>query len=111
MNTDQLHFTENEPRHPESVCSRPCAYYESRHLVDGEPCCWTCVACTSYQYLPTPFECVDCPLGSTPSSNLTTCLPLPEHYLRYDSTAAIVAMVAAGFGAVVTIYTVVMFIR
>lgn len=111
MDMDKLRFTANELTHPMSRCSLPCAYYESKHHIDGDPCCWKCSPCTRYQYLPTVAECTECPQGSLPSANLTTCLPIPELYLNYRSPLAKIVMTLASLGIIFTIYTVIMFVR
>lgn len=106
-----LQFTLNQSAHPESICSRPCAFNQARHNIEGDQCCWTCVTCSKYQYLPTPLECVLCPLGSLPSAQLRSCLPIPEKYLTNDNYAVIVAKTFAGLGEVVTIFIICLFIK
>ncbi len=53
MDMDRLMFTYENPKHPESYCSRMCSKKEAQMYVDETKCCWTCVPCTEFQYLPT----------------------------------------------------------
>ncbi len=67
--------------------------------------------CAPYQHLPSPEECVECPNGSLPSPDLTTCVEIPEEYLSFDSGIGIAAMTLAVLGAVVTLYVMWVFYR
>ena len=111
MDMDKLQFTLNETKHPDSVCSHPCHSNQAQRFMEGDKCCWTCVTCTKYQYLPTPYECVSCKLGSKPSWDLKTCVSMPEEYLRYHNGIAIAAMSVAALGIIVTMYIMSVFVR
>jgi hypothetical protein len=77
-----MKFRWEEPKHPESVCSRPCRKGEAHHMIDGSACCWTCSPCHLFQYLPTKYACVDCPSGTIPSFDRQSCVEIPIIYLR-----------------------------
>ncbi|ELT99213.1 hypothetical protein CAPTEDRAFT_202413 [Capitella teleta] len=108
---DLLQFTANETTHPSSFCSPPCAEDEAQIFVEGDHCCWTCTACTGYQFLNTPHECAMCPEGTKPSPDRKACLSIPEQYLHYDSGIAIAAMSVAGLGILVTLWIITVFVR
>uniref|UniRef100_A0A8W8JRJ7 G-protein coupled receptors family 3 profile domain-containing protein n=1 Tax=Magallana gigas TaxID=29159 RepID=A0A8W8JRJ7_MAGGI len=97
-----LKYRWEEPKHPESVCSRPCHRGEAHHMIDGSACCWTCSPCHIYQYLPTKYACVDCPLGTIPSYDRQSCVEIVIVYLRYTDAIAIVAMTFASLGIIAT---------
>ena len=111
MNMSQLMFTYDEPKHPRSVCSDPCSENEALDFVDDTHCCWSCIPCGEYQYLPNKHACVDCAPGTRPSEDLSECLDIPQQYLSYDSGIAIAAMIAASAGVVVTLYVIFVFIK
>ena len=111
MNMSQVQFTSSLTSHPPSVCSRPCALNEARRQLEGDSCCWTCVPCSTYEYLPTPFECILCPLGSRSADDLLSCAPIPEEFLRYDNPASVVSASLAGLGILFTVYIIGLFIR
>ena len=109
---ERLQFHMNATHHPTSICSVPCDYNQAQMFSGkGDKCCWNCVACSKYQYLPTRHECIDCGLGSVPSEDLKLCVAIPQEYLTYDSTIAIVAMSVAGMGVVITVYVIYVFFK
>ncbi|XP_062575063.1 metabotropic glutamate receptor 3-like [Saccostrea cucullata] len=105
-----MKFRWEEPEHPESVCSRPCQKAEAHHMIDGSACCWTCSPCHLFQYLPTKYACVDCPLGTIPSFDRQHCVQIPIVYLRYTDAIALVAMTFASLGIIATAVVMVIFI-
>ena len=112
MDMEKLQFHMNHTLYPDSLCSLPCQFNEAQMFSGkGVLCCWNCVPCGTYQYLPTRHECVDCPLGTLPSDDLLSCVPIPEEYLTYDSTIAIVAMTVASLGFVAAVYTIYIFVK
>ena len=104
-------FTLSDPKHPSSMCGRTCLNNEAQDFVDDTHCCWSCIPCTTFQYLPTPYACVDCPMGTKPRRDLKTCIPISLEYLSYDSYIAIGAMIIAAIGFVVTSYVIYVFIK
>ncbi|XP_061197748.1 metabotropic glutamate receptor-like [Saccostrea echinata] len=105
-----MKFRWEEPKHPESVCSRPCQKGEAHHMIDGSACCWTCSPCHLFQYLPTKYACVDCPSGTIPSFDRQHCVEIPIIYLRYTDAIALVAMAFASLGIIATAVVMVIFI-
>ena len=107
----ELTFTSNEPRHPESMCSKPCGPIQAQSYMEGDKCCWTCITCNTYQYLPTPYRCVECPPGTVPSPDLRHCREIPQVYLRYDSGIALAAMALASLGIIFTVWIILVFVK
>ena len=107
----ELMFTRPQPHHPGSACSQPCAHNEAMDYVDDTRCCWSCIPCVWYQYLPTREACVNCPMGTRPTDDLHGCIAIPQVYLSYDSAIAIAAMVVAGVGVIFTSYVIYIFVK
>ncbi len=107
----KLMFTHSHPKHPSSACGRQCSFREAWDYVDETRCCWSCIPCTQYQFLPTPLKCEDCPEGSIPNEDLTLCILIPVKYLSYDSGIAIAAMIVASLGIIATSYVIHVFIK
>ncbi|WAR15526.1 GRM-like protein, partial [Mya arenaria] len=110
FDVQDLRFQLDEPHHPSSVCSRTCGPGEATYLLDTQ-CCWTCAKCHTFQYLPTMYECKDCPYGWVPNADKTNCVMIPILYLRYDDGMAIGAMVFSALGILMTGFVTVAFIR
>lgn len=85
-----------------SICSNPCRLGQAKKLIENEQCCWICTNCTEFQYLVTPDECADCPDGSVPVANWSTCAPLVENYMFYDDTFGIAVSIVATIGIITT---------
>ena len=100
-----------EPTHPTSVCSLPCGPGEATYFLEGNTCCWTCAKCHKYQYLPTKFQCKDCPEGWVPAEDKTHCIMIPILYLRYDDGMAIGAIILASLGILFTCYVLIVFLK
>eukprot|EP00106_Octopus_bimaculoides_P023794 XP_014791236.1 PREDICTED: metabotropic glutamate receptor 4-like isoform X2 [Octopus bimaculoides] len=111
MNMSMIQFRLEEPNHPESVCSKQCVQGQAKTFLKGHTCCWTCLNCTKYQFLPTKYECKDCPMGTLPSLNQTYCVKIAEIYLSVDDGIAIGAMVFSSLGIVASIFVIIVFIR
>ncbi|KAF7380975.1 hypothetical protein HZH68_015850 [Vespula germanica] len=67
-------------------------------------CCWRCRKCGLYQYKVNDQRCEDCLLGTRPTKDSKRCDSIPEEYIDYYSPWAIVAMVVASIGILLTIY-------
>ena len=111
IDEDVLRFTYDQPSHPPSACSEACTANQAQSYLDDTLCCWTCIPCGPYHYLPTPHECVECPMGSKPDVDLKHCIQLKLMYLSYDGGIAITAMVVAVAGIMVTTYVILVFVR
>lgn len=109
MNRTLLQYREDEPEHPESVCSKPCNTGEAQEPFNDGSCCWTCKTCTKYQYLPTPVKCEDCAMGTLPNANKTVCVPIPPIYLSYTDGVAIGAMIFSSIGIIATLFVITVF--
>ncbi|KAL4221716.1 hypothetical protein ACF0H5_019971 [Mactra antiquata] len=111
MGMNDLKFRYETPNHPGSVCSQPCGPGEATLYMQGSQCCWTCAKCHKYQYLPTPYECVDCPFGSRPSADKSECQKIEIIYLKYFDGMAIGAIIFASIGIICTGFVTIIFIK
>lgn len=82
-------FSLVKQEYPPSMCSRECLSNEAKKMSDQDKCCWVCVNCTSYQYLPTNSECRDCPLGHKPNPYYNACVPIPEVFMAHGQGLSI----------------------
>lgn len=74
-------------------------------------CCWVCVACRENQFLKNEFTCENCPIGWRPNENLTGCVSIPVKYIQWTETPSLVAIAIATIGLLMTLFTMVVFIR
>ncbi|KAL2735883.1 metabotropic glutamate receptor 4 isoform X1 [Vespula squamosa] len=89
---------------PNSTCSRPCESNQVMVREEQDLCCWRCRKCGLYQYKVNDQRCEDCLLGTRPTKDSKSCDSIPEEYIDYYSPWAIVAMVVASIGILLTIY-------
>ncbi|XP_060584648.1 metabotropic glutamate receptor 8-like [Ruditapes philippinarum] len=111
IDVEDIKFRLDQPQHPDSVCSYECGPGEATLYLEGSHCCWTCAKCHTYQYLPTPFKCEDCPPGSKPNEEKTECVSIPIVYLRYVDALAIGAIAFSTIGIVFTGYVTAIFVK
>ncbi|KAK3104686.1 hypothetical protein FSP39_007762 [Pinctada imbricata] len=105
-----MRYKLDEPKHPESICGKPCGRGEAYHVTDI-PCCWICNPCHDYQYLPTRVECVDCEYGTLPSFDRLSCIPIPQAYLRYTDPIAIAALTLSTLGIIASCFVMLIFVK
>lgn len=108
LNTQQIKWKQKNA--PYSVCSEPCPSGFAR-LEKGLKCCWGCFQCAFNQYLADEYTCKDCPEGSKPSSNQSTCTPLPVLSLEWGSFWMLLPVAFTSIGAVLTVLVIAVFIR
>ena len=85
-----------------SMCSAPCQKGEAKSK--RNKCCWSCSPCAFYQYLKMSEElCVDCPDGELPNDTRTGCDPIPEVAMSFSNVWAIISVLIASCGMVVTV--------
>lgn len=106
-----LTYRLDEPIHPPSVCSHPCGPGEATQLVEGDSCCWTCMKCHTYQYMPSKSECVTCPMGTIPIADKSYCQPIPQKFLDYGDALSFAAMIVATLGLAATSTAMITFLR
>ncbi|XP_066279035.1 metabotropic glutamate receptor 3-like isoform X2 [Branchiostoma lanceolatum] len=109
---------------PESICSRPCDYVAGNVTVPSKDsaCCWTCAPCRSNEIVTNvdmPTEtCTPCnDESSIETQNFTwpdpedrtRCLPIPATHLNWHDGIAILLVVLACLGVVLTMVTLVTF--
>ncbi|CAH1227436.1 GRM3 [Branchiostoma lanceolatum] len=109
---------------PESICSRPCDYVAGNVTVPSKDsaCCWTCAPCRSNEIVTNvdmPTEtCTPCnDETSIETQNFTwpdpedrtRCLPIPATHLNWHDGIAILLVVLACLGVVLTMVTLVTF--
>lgn len=106
-----LQYRLDHLQHPDSVCSYACRPGEATLYLEGSQCCWTCAKCHKYQYLATPYECMDCPSGWEPNVDKSECRMIPIIYLRYVDGLAIGAITFSAIGILFTGYVTIIFMK
>ncbi|CAF3039855.1 unnamed protein product [Rotaria sp. Silwood2] len=96
---------------PRSFCSEPCRPGEIRTNTDSQQCCWTCRACDIFHIAVNETYCVPCTKKELPNSNFSQCLPIEEEYLSIENIIALPALILSSIGLLMTISTIVVFIR
>lgn len=110
LQMEDMQFRYDTPTHPSSVCSQPCKQGEAMYFQLHGECCWACVKCHEYEYLPTPYRCVECPFGSRPNDDKSECQPIAIVYLKYFDGVAIGAIILASIGILCTGFVTIVFI-
>ena len=87
---------------PRSQCSRPCLQGHIKQM-QGDMCCWICTQCRQYEYVLDEFTCADCGEGNWPFGDKRSCYELPALYMEWTSLFAIIPIVLAGIGIIITI--------
>jgi len=95
----------------ESVCSKPCNIGEYKHFQDGAECCWTCVSCREEEFLFNETSCRACLRGWWPTANKTDCERIPVESLEWNQPQAILVMIIASIGLILTGVSTVVFIQ
>jgi hypothetical protein len=83
---------------PNSTCAAPCRVNQVKVREKQDPCCWRCRYCGLYQYKLDDHRCEDCELGTRPTDDKISCLPIPEEFIDYSSPWAVTAMAVATCG-------------
>ncbi|CAM4742235.1 unnamed protein product [Rotaria magnacalcarata] len=96
---------------PRSFCSEPCHLGEIRTNTDSQQCCWTCRSCDVFQIAINETTCFPCSANEVPNSNFSKCIPIKEEYLSVQDIIAWPALILSSIGILMTIYTIVIFIR
>lgn len=112
LNVDDIVWTGGTMDLPVSRCSRPCEYYEVKHVgEDGDMCCWMCLKCQDWQYLKDEYTCEDCGEGRWPHEDRLGCYDLEEQYMRWDSIYSLVPICLSSLGILATGFVIITFIR
>lgn len=98
---------------PESVCSKPCAFGESK-IQKELPCCWECRKCRDNERLTNKnTNCSACSKFTwpDPKTNFTTCAQIPWSYTKVSDTfsiivvcLAVIAIMSQGLTVVTYVY-------
>lgn len=96
---------------PLSFCSEPCRSGEIRTNTDSQQCCWTCRACPLFHIAVNETNCTSCRDNEIPDQNFTKCISIAPEYLSIRNAIAWPALVFSSVGLLMTIYTIVIFIR
>ncbi|CAF4557363.1 unnamed protein product, partial [Rotaria socialis] len=96
---------------PRSFCSEPCHPGEIRTSTDSQQCCWTCRSCDVFHIAINETTCFTCPANEAPNSNFSKCIPIQQEYLSAQDIIAWPALILSSVGILMTIYTIVIFIR
>ncbi|KAI1290802.1 Metabotropic glutamate receptor [Halotydeus destructor] len=106
LDTSALLWNERTRVPPASVCSYPCSVGEVKITQVGDVCCWICNPCKDQEYVVGQFTCKKCPDGWWPTGDKADCYELPEQYMQWDSVFAIVPMVIAIVGILLTTFVI-----
>ena len=96
---------------PQSFCSQLCYPGEIRTNTGSQQCCWTCRSCNLFHITVNETFCSPCSEREIPDSNFTKCIPIAEEYLSIYNVIAWPALIFSSIGILMTIYTVVIFMR
>jgi hypothetical protein len=96
---------------PRSFCSETCQPGEIRTNTDSQQCCWTCRSCGFFHIAVNETTCLPCSDREIPDSNSTKCIPIEKEYLSLHNMIAWPALILSSLGLLMTIYTIVIFIR
>ncbi|CAF2308674.1 unnamed protein product [Rotaria sp. Silwood2] len=96
---------------PRSFCSKSCHSGEIRTNTDSQQCCWTCRSCELFHIAVNETICLPCSQKEIPNSNFSKCIPIAEEYLSIQNIIAWPALILSSIGILMTIYTIVIFIR
>ncbi len=96
---------------PQSYCSEPCRPGEIRTNTDSQQCCWTCRACDMFHITFNETYCIACSKNEIPNLNFTKCISIEEEYLSIENLIAWPALILSSIGLLMTIYTIIIFIR
>ena len=78
---------------------------------DGEICCFKCKKCSVFDEIVQNNTCTKCKMFEVPSSSQKSCLPLPRIFISSKSSTFMVLKVAAVVGVLLTISTIIIFVK
>ncbi|KAL3189489.1 hypothetical protein MRX96_002796 [Rhipicephalus microplus] len=110
LNVDEVRWAHNSRRVPVSICSAQCGVGEIKIVQAGDTCCWICNRCEPWQYVLDEYTCADCGDGRWPYAHKLSCYNLTLQYMRFDSIFAVVPVVIACLGIVLTLATMAVFV-
>ncbi|XP_064488692.1 metabotropic glutamate receptor-like [Ornithodoros turicata] len=110
LNLDEVMWGRRSREVPISICSHQCGVGEIKIVQAGDTCCWICNRCEPWQYVQDEFTCADCGDGRWPYPHKQSCYNLTLQYMRFDSLFAIVPMVIACLGIILTLCVMTIFI-
>lgn len=111
LNQEKLRFNEGSPNVPTSICSQPCHLGEIKIVQAGDNCCWICQKCEPWAFMKNESHCEDCGEGRWPDKDKTGCYDLTLQYMQWDSLFAIIPIVIACFGILLTLFVIFTFIK
>ncbi|XP_037942456.1 metabotropic glutamate receptor-like [Teleopsis dalmanni] len=77
----------------------------------GDTCCWICDNCEPYEYVYDDFTCKDCGPGYWPYADKLSCFALNIQYIRWKSLFALIPMIIAVLGILMTFMVIMLFAR
>lgn len=98
-------------RVPESICSKPCKVGQIKIVQQGDRCCWICAACKPYEYVYNESTCEDCGEGRWPYPDKQSCYDLELRYMKWASMFAIVPIIIALIGLILTFFVIMIFVK
>ena len=99
--------------YPNSICSEECHPGEAKILSSNDVCCWACTPCGPDAVVVATDSggfCTTCPLGTKPDDDFVICLPIECNQNAYSNSYAVVCLVVALLGCLVTMATAGIFI-
>ena len=111
LNHDKLRFNEGSSSVPTSICSQPCHPGEIKIVQAGDHCCWICQKCEPWAFMKNESHCEDCGEGRWPIKDKTSCYDLTLQYMQWDSLFAIIPIVIACLGILLTLFVIITFIK
>lgn len=111
MNSDQsIRWTQGTYDIPVSQCSKPCGIGEVK-TVQGDSCCWLCLACKEWEKVRDDETCEECGAGYWPTADRKDCFELQKQVLRWDSVFFLVPACLACVGIIMTSVVMLTFLR
>ncbi|XP_022784676.1 metabotropic glutamate receptor 2-like [Stylophora pistillata] len=111
INESAIDWGRNKSHPPSSFCSRACNDSQIRKPRSRAPkCCWDCINCEANDIIKDE-TCQSCPLGYSPSDNLSVCIKIPVLYPEWSSTPAVTIVIFVVLGVLSVIGTAVPYIK
>ncbi|KAH0545837.1 metabotropic glutamate receptor 7-like isoform X1 [Cotesia glomerata] len=109
INMTRWHGGSGEANIPQSACSSDCPVGYVRNFQDM--CCWSCMQCPDNAYVFND-SCRNCEPGWAPDNiSKSRCIKIPAEIITWASPWAIVPLSFASIGILITLFTIIIFVR
>lgn len=78
-------------------CEPMCERHQIISPIDKDSSCGRCVDCNEHSMI-VHGECEKCNEGWKPTSNRSSCVPIPETYVEYSESGSIIAIAVSVSG-------------